>query len=109
MARNQPIQTVILNAFDVRHYQLVGAPDWVKSEEYDVEAKSDAWAGVERSERSAFQKAMLRSLLAERCQFKAHEEERETALYELVVDKGGLKMQKSADDEPFSDRWGRGR
>ena len=41
VARNQNILTVIASAFDLRTYRILGAPDWVKSERYDVEAKTD--------------------------------------------------------------------
>ena len=108
VARNQNILTVIASAFDLRTYQILGAPDWVKSERYDVEAKTDGGEKVKSSERAMIRRAMLQSLLAERFQFRAHEEEREIAVYELVVRKGGPKMKESADDERPSARWGRG-
>jgi len=48
------------------------------------------------AESSKQQGAMLRQMLAERFQLKAHDETREIPVYALVVAKGGLKM-KSAD------------
>ena len=109
VARNTNIEVMIANAFELRSFQILGAPDWVKFERYDVEARTDGGERVNPGQRRMIlHRAMVRSLLAERFQLKAHEEERETAVYELVVRKGGPKMKESADDERPASRWGRG-
>ena len=43
---------------------------------------------------------MMRSLLADRCHFKAHEETKELPVYNLVIAKGGLKMKDAPSNEP---------
>ena len=109
VARNTTIQVMIANAFELRSFQILGAPDWVKSEHYDVEARTDGGVSVKPDKRRMIlHRAMVQSLLAERFQFKAHEEERETAVYELVVRKGGPKMKEAAGDERPASHWGRG-
>jgi uncharacterized protein (TIGR03435 family) len=45
----------------------------------------------------------------ERCfQLKAHRESKEMPIYALAVEKGGIKFQKSPDDEKMKTRGGRG-
>jgi hypothetical protein len=37
---NNPISNVIGNAYGIAPYQLIGAPDWIDSERYDIEARA---------------------------------------------------------------------
>jgi uncharacterized protein (TIGR03435 family) len=69
-----------------------GAPGWAQSEYYSLEAKAD---GPVRTEMLAG--PMLRALLEERFQLKAHREAREMPVYALTVGKSGLKVQPLAE------------
>src|SRR5579863_587276 len=40
-ATNEPTQELIKIAYDVRDDQIVGAPSWLNSARYDIEAKAD--------------------------------------------------------------------
>ena len=102
--RSYSIATVIQNAFEIRPYQLLGAPEWVKTEPYDIQARTDGEGKVTSNQRQA----MMQALLADRFQLKVHEEARETAVYEMVVKKGGPKLKQSVGNEPFSFRSVRG-
>ena len=96
-ATNLPVKALLQIAygFDV---PVVGAPDWVANTFYNIEARSDEAADarlakltnneVRLEKRNAF-----RVLLAERLGVKTHLETRSTSLYNLVVGKGGVKMQ----------------
>jgi bla regulator protein blaR1 len=83
---NNPIFNVIDNAYGIRNYQLIGAPDWVSSERYDIEASGPATAGQKEM------MLMLQTLLADRFAMKAHFEMREMPAYILTVAKGGSKL-----------------
>jgi uncharacterized protein (TIGR03435 family) len=74
---NVTIRTMILNAYRPRSLRLVGAPGWVESERYDLEATMPA--GTSADQRAA----MLRTLLAERARLVAHYEDREDDVYFL--------------------------
>jgi uncharacterized protein (TIGR03435 family) len=78
--------------------RVVGAPDWMKSEKYDIDARIDT-ADLAAWQNSATQKEMLhemmQSLLAERCKMAAHREMRDKPVYSLVVGKNGLKFQEA--------------
>jgi uncharacterized protein (TIGR03435 family) len=76
--------------------EVVGAPDWVSAEHYDVQAK--AAGDATREQRTL----MLRSLLADRFKLVAHEEPREQATYALMVERSdgslGPKLRHYSGD-----------
>jgi len=41
MATNVPLHALIAEAYEVAGSEILGGPDWVRSENYDVEAKLD--------------------------------------------------------------------
>jgi bla regulator protein BlaR1 len=84
---NNPMSNVIQNAYGIAYYQLMGAPDWVTSERYDIEARGAATAGPKQV------MLMVQSLLADRFQMKAHFETRQVPAAILTVAKGGAKLQ----------------
>jgi uncharacterized protein (TIGR03435 family) len=84
---NLPIASLISDAFDVRDFQLVGAPDWVRTERYDIEATLEDPA--RRNEMASF----IQALLQDRLKLKFHGESRETSVYFLAPAKGGLKLK----------------
>ena len=61
--------------------QIVGAPAWIDTDRYDIEAKA---GGSERVP-GADLRVMVQSLLEDRFQLKAHREMRELPVYNLVV------------------------
>jgi uncharacterized protein (TIGR03435 family) len=80
--------------------RIVGAPSWITSEAYDVEAKMDvatveALKKLSPDDRVLARQHMFQELLADRCKLAAHWETKEFPVYELVIAKGGLKIQES--------------
>jgi bla regulator protein blaR1 len=90
-----PIRMVLQTAFGVDDNSIIGAPSWVNTNRYDIEAKVapedaarlDKLNGAERN-------AMLLQLLTERSNLKFHHETRERPVYALVVAKGGPRLTK---------------
>lgn len=76
------------------HQQLVGGPDWLRSERFDIQARAP---GEERVTPAQL-RAMLQPLLEDRFQLKLHRETRELPVYNLVVEKQGPKP--SEDQTP---------
>jgi uncharacterized protein (TIGR03435 family) len=76
---NQPIRSMIMSASPVPAREVIGLPDWVMSERYDITAKPPA--GSTREQRSL----MWQALFAERMKFVGHIEERERDTFALVV------------------------
>src|SRR5579863_3607919 len=84
--------------------QVSGLPEWASREKYDIVAKADAdtaegWKKLTFKERFEREEPMMRSILADRCQFKAHQETRDMPVYDLVIAKHGLRMKEAPSDE----------
>jgi uncharacterized protein (TIGR03435 family) len=83
--------------------RVVGAPDWMKSDRYDIDARIDT-ADMAEWQNPITQKemlhAMMQSLLAERCKLAVHREMREKPVYALVVGKNGPKLQEAESVSP---------
>lgn len=85
---NVTMLSVVLRAFGVMGPQVVGAPDWLRSERYDILAVTGDGAALTDVTRREY----LQKLLAERCQFSFHREMREIRVYSLVPSKDGPKV-----------------
>jgi len=82
-------------------YRIIGGPDWVDTEPFDVVAKSDA-GGLEAGW-SVKRGLMLRALLADRFHLQVHWETRDQPAYALVPArrdrKLGAQLQPSSADD----------
>ena len=88
---NNPLTNVIDNAYGIRRYQLIGGPDWINSDRYNIQAK--AAGDAPRAEMMS----MLQLLLEGRFKLKVHRETRELPVYVLTVAKGGIKLQPARE------------
>src|SRR5687768_4941930 len=91
---NVSLRTMILNAYRPRSLRLVGAPGWVESDRYDLEAIMPAGTGAEQ------RAAMLRTLLADRARLAAHYEDREDDVYFLVMARPDSRLGPSMRRAP---------
>ena len=97
-----PLRVYLQMAYELPEYRLSG-PEWMDRETYDIIAKMPANLSDDHV------LAMLQSLLTERFKLKIHHEQKSTAVYALLVDKGGPKLKRSPEDEPpFVKPTGRG-
>jgi len=79
-AINVPLRVTITNAWNLRDHQIVGAPDWLASDRFDIVAKEPAGTFTDEQRRQ-----MIQALLIERFKLQAHLETREMPLYNLVL------------------------
>ena len=96
--RIRTLSALVQAAYDVRDYQIIGAPAWAgdNGDYYSVQAKAPGTAAP-----SADQvRLMLQSLLADRFQLKLHRDSKEMAVYHLVIMKNGPKLKQIASDAP---------
>jgi uncharacterized protein (TIGR03435 family) len=118
---NFPLHAIITFAWDIRDFQLAGAPGWVDTERYDIVAKTprEAGSGVmpdpktmtdQESDLAEHQlRERTRSLLASRFGLVVHQESREHAIFDLTVAKAGLKLKPVVTPgEQLGFRGGRG-
>jgi uncharacterized protein (TIGR03435 family) len=104
---NLPIKALIQIAYGF-DAPVVGAPDWVGNTFYTIQARSDEAADARLAQLTANEVRLekrnaLRVLLAERFGLKTHLETRNSSIYNLVVDKGGVKMQLVPAPPPPAD------
>ena len=84
-ATNVPLRELIRFAYDVEDARLQGGPDWIRSERFDIVAKSDHGLGLwGPSGPPAEALTMLRALLSERFALTTHRETRTLPVYALV-------------------------
>jgi uncharacterized protein (TIGR03435 family) len=80
------LSALIQAAHRVRDFQILGAPSWVTSERYDVDARAPGATTFDEM------RPMLQSLLANRFQLTFRRETRELPVYELVAARNGVKI-----------------
>jgi uncharacterized protein (TIGR03435 family) len=78
-ADNATPKELITLAYNVRDLQLVGVPEWVGTDHYDIVAK--AYSPL----KSGTVPAELKQLLADRFGVRAHDDTRELPIYALVI------------------------
>jgi uncharacterized protein (TIGR03435 family) len=86
MAVNNTLAQYVQRAFGLPEYR-VAAPEWMKTERYDITAKTG-----ERVSDPDMRK-MMQALLVERFQMKYHWEKRTLPALALLVGKGGVKFK----------------
>jgi uncharacterized protein (TIGR03435 family) len=96
-ATNLPIKALLQIAYGF-DAPVAGAPDWVTNTFYNIQARSDEAADARLAKLTANEVRLekrnaIRVLLTERLDLKMHLETRNTSIYNLVVGKGGVKMQ----------------
>ena len=98
VAHNIPLKDVIKFAYALKSdSQLLNAPDWVKTDRYEIDAQED---GAESAAlmKMAFEgrfeaiRSMMRQMLVERFHLEAIPQSAEVSIYALVVAKGGAKV-----------------
>ena len=85
---NSSLADLIMFAYSVQMKQIVGAPDWIGKDRYDINATADQ-DGTPTAEQV---RIMIRKLLADRFQLKFHHDHRELSAFVLTVGKDGPKL-----------------
>jgi len=78
-ATNVWLVDLITVAYEIAAPQIVGGPDWVRSDRFDIVAKMAADATRDQMA------VMLRTLLQDRFKLRVRNEEREMAIFELAI------------------------
>src|SRR6266853_1806867 len=100
------LQMLIKAAYEIEDSQISGAPSWLESEKYDIEAKMDSAVADELrklnpDESKAAREHMLQALLADRFKLTIHRETKELPVYALVIAKNGPKLQEAKPGDPY--------
>jgi len=71
---------------------IEGGPDWIHSERFEIDAKSDGHPSI-----LMMQGPMLQTILEDRFKLKIHRETRQGPVYELALGKGSPKLKPLQD------------
>lgn len=99
---NVTLRRCIIGAWSVGPNQIIGGPDWLDTDRFEIEAKADQPVGD-----SALM-TLLQGILASRFSLALHHESRQQQVYLLEVAKIGPKLASAAGGQSF-DQNGRGR
>lgn len=81
-------------AYNLHETQVIGGPDWLKTDRYDLDILPDH-EGLPSIDQA---RGITRKLLADRFALKYHEDKKELSVYVLSVAKTGPKLTKSGSD-----------
>jgi uncharacterized protein (TIGR03435 family) len=76
---NNSLWNIIRNAYRVQGFQIVGGPDWINSERWEIVAKAEGDPAPEQL------LVMLQNLLADRFKLVVRREMRDSPIYALVL------------------------
>lgn len=93
-AQNIPIKLMISLMYRIPMRQISGDPDWLNSDRYNIEAKTDGSYNIDDLH------TMFQNLFVDRFNLKFHIETKEGPVYALMLDTPGSKMKvnESAQD-----------
>jgi uncharacterized protein (TIGR03435 family) len=87
---NVTLKTLIAFAYGLQQYQILDGPGWMSSDHFDIEARAaDPKTPPDRL------LLMLQSLFADRFKLVVHRESKLSNVYDLLVAKGGPKINLS--------------
>jgi uncharacterized protein (TIGR03435 family) len=85
--RNQTLKNIVLNAYEIREFQLLKGPNWIDSDRFDIDAKVAGDPSIDK------RRLMLQTLLRDRFKLALHREVKDLPIFQMTVAKGGLKLQ----------------
>jgi uncharacterized protein (TIGR03435 family) len=83
---NMPLRRLIRQAYDIHESQVVGGPDWLDSQGFDVTA---TFVGDQSPER---RRSMIQTLLRDRFKLTFHAEKRDMPIYALIVTRADKRL-----------------
>jgi bla regulator protein blaR1 len=100
-ANNVALKGLLEQAYRVKDSQLVGAPNWIETEHYDIDAKMDdatvdAMKKLDGDQRREQYSLILRALFVDRFKLRVRHETRDLPVYVLLVGKNGPKFHETA-------------
>jgi uncharacterized protein (TIGR03435 family) len=97
------LRGLIMFAYGIQGFQLVGGPDWVATERFDITAKAAADVPPTPLGQTSPEALMLRSLLEDRFRLSAHRETRDLPIYALVLARAdgrlGPRLRQTTSDD----------
>jgi uncharacterized protein (TIGR03435 family) len=95
--RASSLEDLIAFSYEVQSKQIVGGPDWMGKDRYDIAAVPN----VEGAPNPEQVRMMIRKLLAERFQLKFHHDKRDMSAFVLAAAKAGEKLKPTQLSGPL--------
>jgi uncharacterized protein (TIGR03435 family) len=94
------LRMLIRTAYGVDDSRIFGAPNWVDSEKYDVEARmensvANRLGKMSEDQLNVERRLMVQALLADRFKLTLHRQTTQLGVYVLVVAKNGRELQEA--------------
>jgi uncharacterized protein (TIGR03435 family) len=83
---NQTVRQIIGNSHQIQDYQIIGGPEWLRTDRFDIEATADGGPAAPQM------LMMVRALLADRFQLRTHPEQRELPVFHLTYARAGRRL-----------------
>jgi uncharacterized protein (TIGR03435 family) len=111
VANNVTVQQLVVFAYQVQNFQIVGSPDWSRDDRFDINAKAEGDVPPAPLGVAGPMQMMVRSLLADRFKLTLHMDTREMPIYALVLARpdGRLGPQLTRSSVDCTGRGGAGR
>jgi uncharacterized protein (TIGR03435 family) len=87
LVQNMTVKGMMTVIYRIPAGRIEGGPDWFGTDTFNLEAKADGTYGLEDLH------TMFKNLLADRFGLKFHTQSKLGAVWELTVDKSGMKMK----------------
>ena len=91
IVQNMTVKTMMTVIYRIPPGRIHSDPDWFSTAAFDLEAMADRAYGLDDLH------TMFKNLLADRFGLKFHIETKQGPVYELMVDKSGVKMKADGD------------
>src|ERR1700731_639247 len=104
VAKDVFVETLLNTAFQAKDFQLIGGPDWIRSDRFTVQGKFPSSLDPTKMPIKDGMKQislMIRSMLVEQFNLRYHMSSREFPGYSLVVMKNGPKLSKAKPGEEY--------
>lgn len=98
---DQPLLKLIAFAYSLNPHQIMGAPNWVADDHWDMSGKTN----LTKDATFPQEQQIVRQLLVERFGLQFHKERRELSSYALQVVKGKPKLAVAADPAAQPMEW----
>jgi len=83
---NNTLRNIIRNAYNVQNFQIIGGPEWINTERWDITAKAADDAAPQQM------LLMVRTLLADRFRVVVGSETRELPIFALIVSRSDGRL-----------------
>jgi uncharacterized protein (TIGR03435 family) len=106
-AEHATVRLLINDAYGIGDKQIVGAPNWINSARFEIEARIDGASAEELSKLSVDQRKlahqrMLQTLLEDRFKLTFHRETKDLPVYSLIIAKNGPKLHEAKPGDDYA-------